>query len=331
MEPVTKMSRVESSRFLITGATGFVGSALVRRLLQDNFSITVTVLPGEDPGNLPENVKRVIVPPLSDHSDYSTCLQDIDIVVHLAARVHVMQEIASNPLQEFRKVNLHGTERLARQAAKAGVKRFVFLSTIGVNGNMSGSRVFTEEDVPRPHNNYSISKLEAEISIREISEMTGMEVVIARAPLVYGPGNPGNFLSLLRVISKGIPLPLASVSNQKSFLYVENLVDALASCATHPAAADQTYLVSDGEDVSTPDLIHRVSSALGRPARLFPVPASLIRLAGKLTGKSAAVERLLGSLTVNSSKIRNELGWRPPFSMHEGLRETARWYKDGKR
>ena len=314
---------MKSSRFLITGATGFVGSALIRRLLQDNFSVTATVLAGEDAGNLPTDVERIVVQPLSDHSDYSACLQNIDIVIHLAARVHIMQETATNPLQEFRKVNLYGAERLARQAAKAGVKRFVFMSTIGVNGNTSGGRAFTEKDVPRPHNDYSTSKLEAEISIREIGNETGMEVVIARSPLVYGPGNPGNFLSLLRVISKGIPLPLASVCNQKSFLYVGNLVDALACCASHPNAAGQTYLVSDGEDVSTPELIRRVAAALGKPARLFPVPPGLMRTCGRILGRSSAVERLLGSLQVDITKIRCELGWNPPFTMEEGLDATA--------
>jgi UDP-N-acetyl-alpha-D-quinovosamine dehydrogenase len=329
---VNVMSKMEPSRILITGATGFVGSAVVRRLLQENFSITATVLTGEDAGNLPADVERVIVPPLSDHSDYSTCLQNIDIVIHLAARVHIMQETATNPLREFRKVNLYGTERLARQAAKAGVKRFVFMSTIGVNGNTSCGRAFTECDIPRPHNDYSTSKLEAEISLREISEKSGMEVVIARAPLVYGPGNPGNFLSLLRVISKGIPLPLASVSNKKSFIYVANLADALKSCAAHPSAANQTYLVSDCEDLSTPELLRSVASALGMPVRLLPIPISLIRIAGMLAGKSAAVRRLLDPLQVDSSKIRRELGWKPPFTMEEGLLETAKWFKGiGKR
>ncbi|MBC8017858.1 MAG: NAD-dependent epimerase/dehydratase family protein, partial [Verrucomicrobia bacterium] len=218
-----------------------------------------------------------------------------------------------------------GTERLALQAAQAGVKRFIFMSTVGVNGNSSGEKSFTESDDPQPHNSYSVSKYEAELVLQRISQKTGIELVIMRAPLVYGPGNPGNFLSLLRLVSKGIPLPFASIKNRRSLIYVGNLVDALATCAVHPAAAGQTYLVSDGEDVSTPELIRRTAAALGVPARLFPLPVSLMRLAGKLTGKSGAVNRLVGSLTVDSTKIRQELGWIPPFTMEEGLAETARW------
>ncbi|OGT95934.1 MAG: NAD-dependent dehydratase [Geobacteraceae bacterium GWB2_52_12] len=314
----------------ITGGPGFVGSALIKRLLLENLGLTVAVLPGEDAGHLPVAVGRVTVEPLSEFSDYATSLQNVDCVIHLAARVHVMQETATDPLQEFRKVNLYGTERLARQAAKAGVKRFVFMSTIGVNGDNSGDKPYIEGDVVHPHNHYSVSKYEAEVALRQISIETGMEVVIIRAPLVYGPGNPGNFLSLLRIVSKSFPLPLASISNKRSLIYIGNLVDALATCATHPAAAGQTFLVSDGEDVSTPELIRRTASALGVPVRLFPVPSSIIHLAGKLIGKSPAVNRLTGSLMVDSTKIRRELGWKPPFTMEEGLRETAIWFKNNR-
>jgi len=311
----------------ITGAPGFVGSVLINRLLQDNVRLTAAVLVGENAEHLPIAVDRVTVELLSESSDYSVPLINVDVVIHLAARVHVMQETATDPLQEFRKVNLYGAERLARQAAKAGVKRFVFMSTIGVNGDNSGDMPYTEVEAPRPHNPYSISKYEAELALSQVSIETGMEVVIIRAPLVYGAGNPVNFLSLLRIVSKAIPLPLASITNKRSFIYVGNLVDALAICATHPEAAGKTYLVSDGEDVSTPELIRRTASALGVPARLMPFPVTLLKLLGKMTGKSGAVNRLTGSLTVDSSKIRQELGWRPPFTMEEGLRETGRWFK----
>lgn len=310
----------------ITGANGFIGSALLKRLLCGYSRLTAAVLVGEGTGHLPTSVEKVTVDPLSESSDYTASLQHIDTVIHLAARVHIMQETATDPLHEFRKVNLYGTERLARQAAQAGVKRFVFMSTIGVNGDNSGDKPYGEGAVPHPHNHYSVSKYEAELALQRISLETGMEVVIIRAPLVYGPGNPGNFLSLLRIVSKGIPLPLASIKNKRSLIYVGNLVDALATCAVHPVAAGKTYLVSDGEDVSTPELISKTASALGVSARLLPFPTSLMKLAGKLAGKSGAVNRLTGSLTVDSSKIRQELGWVPPFTMEEGLLETAAWF-----
>jgi nucleoside-diphosphate-sugar epimerase len=314
-----------SRKVFITGASGFIGSALITRLLQEDVRLAAAVLDGEDAGHLPVEVERVIVQPLSESSDYSTALQHVDTVIHLAARVHIMQDTASDPLQEFRGVNLHGTERLARQAAQAGVKRFVFISTVKVHGEETVTP-YREDAQLAPLDPYGTSKAEAESALWRITTETGLEVVVVRPPLVYGPGVKANFRQLMSVVNRGVPLPFASIRNKRSLIYVGNLADALACCAIHPAAAGQTYLVSDGEDVSTPELIRLMAAALGRTARLFPFPMGLMRIAGVGVGKSSAVERLVGSLQVDSSKIRRELGWKPPFTMEHGLAETAAWF-----
>jgi nucleoside-diphosphate-sugar epimerase len=236
-----------------------------------------------------------------------------------------MDDLAADPLSEFRKVNTEGTKQLAREAAKAGVKRLVYVSSIKVNGEETDVP-YTEDSQTNPTDPYGISKWEAEQALRQIEAEEGLEVVIVRPTLVYGPGVKANFLNMMKAVQRGIPLPLASISNKRSLIYVGNLVDALATCAVHPAAGGETFLISDRDDVSTPELIRRTASALGVPARLFHVPLSVMRLAGTLCGKSASVNRLTGSLTVDSSKIRRKLDWQPPFTMPEGLEETARWY-----
>ena len=314
---------------LVTGATGFVGRFLCSRLLSEGLTVRGTILASESPSSLVPGVDPVTIEPLGPNTPWSHAVAGIDTVIHLAARVHIMDDQAADPLTEFRSANTEGTGRLAREAARAGVKRLVFISTIKVNGEES-SVPYTEDTGAQPTDPYGISKWEAEKSLRYIEDETGLEVVVVRPTLVYGPGVKANFLNMTKVVQRGLPLPLASVSNKRSLIYVGNLVDALATCATHPAAAGQTFLVSDGEDVSTPELIRRTASALNVPARLFPVPPALMRLAGAVTGKSAAVNRLLGSLTVDSSKIRRELGWQPPFTMEEGLRETAAWFRSTK-
>lgn len=311
---------------LVTGATGFVGHFLCARLLKEGWKVLGTLLESEIPSCLVDEVEPVTVRPLGGNTEWGQALAGVDTIIHLAARVHIMDDPSADPLTEFRKVNVAGTARLAAEAAKAGVKRFIFISSIKVNGEESPSP-YTSASRPAPSDPYGISKWEAEQALRKIESETGMEVVVVRPTLVYGPGVKANFLTMLKIISKGIPLPLASITNKRSMIYVGNLVDALTVCAVHPAAAGQTYLVSDGEDVSTPELIRRTAKALGLPARLFSFPVSLMRLAGKLTGKRGAVNRLTGSLTVDSSKIRQELGWMPPLTMEEGLAETARWFK----
>lgn len=311
---------------LVTGATGFVGSSLCSRLLTEGFSVHGALLTSESPSLLESSIVPVVIEPLGPNTSWHHVLPDIQTIIHLAARVHIMNDSSADPLAEFRKVNVEGTARLAREAAKAGVKRFIFTSTIKVNGEES-TEPYTTDSLAAPSDPYGISKWEAEQALRKIEAETGLEVVIVRPTLVYGPGVKANFLNMIKIIKNGIPLPFSSITNKRSLIYVGNLVDVLTICTVHPTAAGKTYLVSDGEDVSTPELIGRTAAALGVPARLFPVPVSLMRLAGKLTGKSGAVNRLTGSLTVDSSKIRRELGWMPPFTMGEGLAETARWFK----
>lgn len=310
---------------LITGATGFVGRLLTLRAIQEGWFVRGTIQAHKPSCVTHPDMETVSIEPLGPATLWAHALKDITTVVHLAARVHVMHETASDPLTQFRITNTEGTARLATEAAAAGVKRFIFVSTIGVNGAATDSNAYTENDEPAPHNPYSVSKFEAERRLHSIAAETGMEVVIIRAPLVYGPGNPGNILRLLHILAKGIPLPFASVHNRRSFLYIGNLVDALIVCVSHPAAG-RIYLVSDGEDISTPELIGRAAAALNVPARVFPFPVSLLRMAGRLTGKEAAARQLVDSLVVNSSKIRRELGWTPPFTMREGLQATGEWY-----
>lgn len=279
--------------------------------------------------SLPAGVNAVQIESIGPDTDWSEALKGVDTVVYLAARVHVMHDTAADPLAAFRQVNVIGMEHLARMAAIAGASRFIYMSSVKVNGE-GRALPYREVDKPAPIDPYGISKWEAEQVLDRIANETRMEVVVLRSPLVYGPGVKANFLRLLQMVDLGIPLPLANINNRRSLIYLGNLVGAVIACIEHTRAAGQTFLVSDGEDVSTPDLIRRVAASLGREVRLFAFPASLIRLAGKLSGKSAAGERLLSSLTVDSTKIRRELDWETPYTMEHGLAETAEWYKQKK-
>jgi nucleoside-diphosphate-sugar epimerase len=308
---------------LITGANGFVGRTLTKRLRAAGHAVRGAVR-SVSLNDMPE-IETVAVGDCGSETEWTPALSGIATVIHLAARVHLMDDQAADPLAAFRLVNVAGTVRLARQAVQTGVKRLVFVSSIKVNGEESENPYHVNSPY-NPQDSYAISKMEAELALRAIEQETGLEVVVVRPPLVYGTGVKANFLKMLQLVSKGVPLPLASIRNCRSLVSVGNLADALAVCAVHPAAAGQTYLVSDGEDVSTPKLIHQIALALGVPARLLPFPVSLMRLAAKLTGKSGALNRLTGSLTVDSSKIRRELDWKPPFTMEEGLQETAAWF-----
>jgi nucleoside-diphosphate-sugar epimerase len=255
-------------------------------------------------------------------------LQNVGAVVHLAARLDEIHNDAANPtLTEFRRVNVDGTVALARAAASQGIRRMVFVSTSKVNGESTPARPFTEGDPPDPQDMYAVSKWEAEEALRSIGATTGIEIVIVRPPQVYGPDRVGaNFLRVFKLLERRIPLPLPDTKNQRSLVGVENLADFLVKCVSHPAAANETFMLSDGEDVSTRELIVRVSLALGCSARFLPLPESMIRFAARLAGKEAAVKRLFESLIVNSDKARQKLGWKPPLSLDSGLAATARWY-----
>ncbi|MCK9201478.1 MAG: SDR family oxidoreductase [Gallionella sp.] len=313
---------------LVTGASGFVGQALCAELHRHRHGFQVRAALRKPHPDFTGN-EQAIVPALDEHTDWSAALQEVEVVIHLAARVHVMKDTSTDPLAEFRKVNVLGTENLARQAVRAGVMRLVYVSSIKVNGEETvGQQSYTEQDAPSPQDPYGVSKWEAEQALQRVAQETGLEVVIVRPPLVYGPGVKGNFISLLAAVSKGVPLPLAGADNARSLVYVGNLVDALIACATHPAAAGQTYLVSDGAPVSTAALVEKIAGALGCRSRSFYFPPVLMRAAAALLGRSAQVDRLFGSLRINDEKIRRELGWVPPYTLEQGLRATAEWYRD---
>ncbi len=312
-------------KFLVTGANGFVGKLLCKELLRQGQSVRAAVRSGN---SLIENTEVIVVGAIDNETNWADALRAVDVVIHLAARVHVMRESATDPLAEFLKVNLHGTSNLARQAACFGVRRLVYVSSIKVNGEQtSATQSFTELDEPSPQDFYSISKWQAEQALWRIAQETDLEIVVVRPSLVYGPGVKGNFAQMLAVIAKHIPLPFASVHNRRSLIYLGNLADALIACSTHPVAAGQTYLVCDGEDVSTPDLLRQLGDAMRCPAHILPFPPSWLRMLGKIFDKSDQVERLLGSLQVDSDKIRRDLNWVPPYTLQQGLQATAELHR----
>lgn len=313
---------------LVTGATGFVGGALVKRLAADRACKGVVAAVRRKAESLPKGVWQVQVGDLLPTTDWGLALQGVDAVVHCAARVHVMKDDATDPIQAYREVNVNGTLNLARQAAQAGVGRFVFVSSIKVNGEITQpGQPFTADDVPLPLDPYGMSKLAAELGLREIEAQTGMAVVIVRPPLVYGPGVKANFASMMRWVARCIPLPLGAIQNARSMVALDNLVDLLVTCLTHSAAAGQTFLVSDGEDVSTTELLRRTAQAMGKKALLLPVFASVLELGASLLGKGAVAQRLCGSLQVDIEKTRRLLGWSPPLTLDQGLKKAVEGMK----
>jgi nucleoside-diphosphate-sugar epimerase len=315
------------SKILITGANGFVGQALCKRLRRNGEHMLTGTTRNANLGAGPERVPMYHIPEIGPDTGWSQAVSGADVVIHLAARVHVMKDRAGDPLTEFRRINTAGTKTLATQAAAAGVKRFVFISTAKVAGEKSPKDGFSESDLAKPEDAYGQSKWEAEQALNEIAQTTGMEVVILRPPLVYGPGVKGNFLTLFSAIQKGRRLPLGAIQNSRSLLYVENLADAIANAIEHANAGNKTFFVSDAEAVSTPALIQKIAAALETTPRLINFPLGLLKFAGVLTGKSEAIRRLTGSLTVDTSRLKTSLGWLPPYSMDHGLKETATWFK----
>jgi nucleoside-diphosphate-sugar epimerase len=310
-------------KVLVTGASGFVGRATCARLVTQDMDVIGAVR--QLPSRLLSGVEYRIVGDLGAKTDWRDALTGVDIIIHCAARVHVMQETVANPLDAFRAVNVAGTGQLARQAAAAGGKRFVMLSSVKVNGE-GAAVAYRETDVPAPQDAYGKSKYEAEVALREIAAETGMEVVVVRPPLIYGPGVKANFYALMRALVVGLPLPLGAVSNRRSLVALDNVVDLIVMCVGHPAAANETFLVSDGEDLSTTELVRRLAHALGCSARLVPVPVAVLMAGATLLGKREAARRLCGTLQVDISKVRKVLGWTSPVSVDEGLRRTAKYY-----
>jgi len=323
-EPLNLHAGVTSNvRVLVTGAGGFIGQAVCADLRLRGYEVT-GALRQRDAVRESASANYVGVGDLDESTDWSSVVKGVDSVVHLAARVHLMNDPAEDPLSEFRRFNVDLTMNLARQAAKAGVRRFVFVSSIKVNGeNSPFGQPFNADDIPRPTDPYGISKLEAELGLLELAASTGMEVVIIRPVLVYGSGVKANFQSMMDTLIKGLPLPLGALPNRRSFVALGNLVDLIAICLQHPAAGNQVFLVSDGEDLSISELLYRTATALGKSARLIPVPVMLLRAGARLIGQEAVMQRLCDSLQVDISKTRSVLGWSPPIGVDAALKETA--------
>ncbi len=307
---------------LLTGASGFVGKAVLAAAKRRGVEVRPVF---RSQASAMGQSGAVLVPGLDSEVDWAQALQGVDVVIHAAAKAHVMHEEALDVLTEYRRVNVQGTSNLARQAAAAGVRRFVFISSIKVNGECTlPGRPFTAEDAPAPEDAYGISKAEAERELRRIAQETGMEVTIIRPPLIYGPGVKGNFFSLINWVRRGVPLPLGGVThNRRSLVGLDNLVDLIWVCVEHLKSANQTFLISDGEDLSTTELLSKIGKALNRPARLLWMPAGFIAFMASLLGKKLISQRLLGSLQVDISKTCDLLGWQPSVQVDEGLRRAV--------
>lgn len=305
---------------LLTGATGFVGQRL-RQCLQNDSSYVLRSAVRQTTFDTKD--AEVVVGDINATTNWQMALTDCKVVIHTAARVHILNEVASDPLKEFRRVNVDGTLNLARQAASKGVQRFIFISSIKVNGEATTTNSFSADDSPAPEDAYAISKHEAEQGLQIIASETGMEIVIIRPPLVYGAGVKGNFQTMMNWLKRGWPLPLGAINNKRSFVALDNLIDLIITCINHPNAANQIFLVSDDDDLSTTELLKKMGQVLGKPARLLPFPARALRLAAAMTGKQDIAKRLCGSLQVDISKTKNMLNWQPPVSIEDTLKDVV--------
>ena len=316
---------------LVTGGSGFVGLSLIQYLHDNNSSSCAAVVRKKN-NSLPVSVEQIVVDDCDDNLISTQRLKPIDVVVHLAARVHIFKDSSDNPLRDFRLVNTQLTLNFARQSAAAGVSRFIFLSSVKVNGSKTKSGIFfsTTVDAP-PKDPFGISKYEAEVGLRRISKETGMEVVIIRSPLIYGVGVKANFLSMMKLVNSGIPLPFGSIKNERSLVSIDNLTDLINVCIDHPSAANETFLVSDDDDLSTTELLKRLGRALNKPVRLFRLPQSWFLVFLSFIGKRDMAQNLYGSLRVDISKTKSLLGWTPKVSVDESLLLTARaWLSQNK-
>jgi nucleoside-diphosphate-sugar epimerase len=310
-------------RVLVTGANGFVGTVLCETLVRSGFEVRAAVR--DTQRQVPPGTETTLIGDIGANTDWSSALRGVDCVVHLAARAHILGDPRANEAAYF-ETNGRGTECLSSQAARAGVRRLVYLSSVKVNGEETPSGAFSATDRPNPQDSYGVSKWEGEQRLWDVSGRTGMQAVVVRSPLVYGPGVRANFLRLMRMVDRGLPLPLGAVHNRRRLVSVWNLSNLLGLALVNEAAAGRTWMVSDGEDLSTPDLVRRIGNAMGRRARLFPVPVAVLLLCGTLAGKRQELTRLCGSLAVDISATREQLGWIPPMPAEEGIGRTVGWY-----
>lgn len=312
------------TNILVTGSSGFVGKFLVRSLIQSNKYQKIYALNRRYSHTLPEMVQQLAA---TSEAVFSTPIpSDIDVIIHLAGRAHILNDDVQNSLEQFRAVNVEGTLQLARQALETNVKRFIFISSIGVNGAVTNKKAFDESDHPQPHADYAISKLEAEEALKELFANTSTELVIIRPPLVYAADAPGNFARLLKLASTNLPLPFASLNNRRSFVALENLISFIETCIEHPEAKNELFLIADNEVLSTQQLVTSVRKGMGRKANLIYIPQFLMRLGAIFIGKGKLYEQLFLSLEIDASKARNLLNWTPPFNGSVALEKTGKIY-----